>query len=363
MPQTPIEQAQDRPPNSRLGIGNADSPILEVKDLKVRFYQDEGIVRAVNGVSFRLHSGKSIGIVGESGCGKTMTAYSVLRILPRKGKITSGEIRLRRKDDTVVDLARLAADGKEMRGIRGQDCAIIFQEPMTAFSPVHSVCNQISEAIRLHQDMDKLDTRRRVIELLSLVGIPEAAKRVDAYPFQLSGGMLQRAMIAMALACNPRVLIADEPTTALDVTIQAQVLRLIRGLQRKLDLSLILITHNLGVVAHMVDYVYVMYLGRVVEEGPVERIFDAPAHPYTAALLKSVPRLTGSKQTLVPIGGSIPDPYSYPTGCPFHPRCPKMLGKICSTSVPAPSTLALDHSVCCFLYGDNQIGDDVGAED
>jgi len=330
----------------------APEPILTVTDLVVRFEQDEGVVRALNGVSFVVPAGRAIGIVGESGCGKTMSAYSILRILPKKAKIVSGTIELRRADGSTVDLLKVKSTSREMRRIRGGEVAMIFQEPMTAFSPVHTICNQITEAIRLHQGLDGQAARRRVIELLGLVGIPDPAGRVDDYPFQLSGGMRQRAMIAMALACRPRVLIADEPTTALDVTIQAQVLRLIKKMQAELGLSLILITHDLGVVAHMVDYVHVMYLGRVVEEGPVARIFDAPRHPYTRALLKSIPRLTGNPEKIAPIAGSVPDPYTLPPGCAFHPRCPHRLAGLCAEKVPQPTTVGPDHRVSCFLYSD-----------
>ena len=336
---------------------SADGPILDVTDLRVRFDLDEGTVRAVNGVDFRVWPGKSIGIVGESGCGKTISAYSVLRILPRTATIASGRILLRRADGSVVDLTSLGANSREMRSIRGADVAMIFQEPMTAFSPVHTVCNQISEAIRLHQAIDKRGARDRVVELLGLVGIPDAEGRVDDYPFQLSGGMRQRAMIAMALACNPRVLIADEPTTALDVTIQAQVLRLIKGMQQDLGLSLILITHDLGVIAHMVDHVHVMYLGRVVEESPVESLFDDPLHPYTRALLKSIPRLSAAR-AIAPIEGSVPDPYTLPSGCAFHPRCPERVGAICSRSVPASTEVAPGRRVSCFRYSDKEAEDD-----
>ncbi|HUT01925.1 MAG TPA: ABC transporter ATP-binding protein [Phycisphaerae bacterium] len=329
---------------------SANGNILEVRDLAVRFEQDEGTVRALNGASFDLPAGRSIGIVGESGCGKTISAYSVLRILPKTAKIASGEIRFRRADGSVTDLARIDPDGREMRSIRGAEIAMIFQEPMTAFSPVHTICNQISEGIRLHQGADKRAARRRAIELLGLVGIADPQARVDDYPFQLSGGMRQRAMIAMALACNPRVLIADEPTTALDVTIQAQVLRLIKSMQVEFGLSLVLITHDLGVVAHMVDQVHVMYLGRVVEAGCVERIFDEPLHPYTQALLKSIPRLSGGKRKVAPIEGSVPDPYTLPSGCAFHPRCPRRIEGLCAARVPAASEPSPGHHVSCFLY-------------
>jgi len=337
---------------------DARHPILDVTGLRVRFDRDEGVVRAVNGADFRLPPGGSIGIVGESGCGKTISAYAVLRILPRTGRIASGRVRFRKADDSVVDLAHLAPNSREMRRIRGGDIAMIFQEPMTAFSPVHTICNQIAEGIRLHRGLDKDAARRRVVELLGLVGIPDPARRAESYPFQLSGGMRQRAMIAMALACSPRVLIADEPTTALDVTIQAQVLRLIKDMQAEFGLSLILITHDLAVVAHMVDHVYVMYLGRVVEEGPVEVIFDEPRHPYTRALLRSIPRLTAEKRKLEPIEGSVPDPYTLPPGCAFHPRCRQRVGAICAAKVPAPTRVGPDHCASCFLYDDAESDDD-----
>ncbi len=247
-----------------------DGPLIDVVDLSVVIDRDEGVVRPLNGVSFRIAQGQAVGIVGESGCGKTMTSNALLRILPPAAEITSGQMRYRRKsDEQIVDLATIDADSDEMRQIRGGDISMIFQEPMTAFSPVHSVRKQIAEMIQLHSDMDDDAARRRVVELLDLVGIPDPEGRADDYPFQLSGGMRQRAMIAMALASNPRLLIADEPTTALDVTVQARVLKLIQRLQRELGLALMLITHDLGVIAHTVEHVYVMYLGQVVEEGPV----------------------------------------------------------------------------------------------
>lgn len=263
---------------------NVGLPLLDVQNLSLRIDRDEGAVRPLNGVSFRIHAGQSVGIVGESGCGKTMTANALLRILPRAAQITSGHIHYRRKrDDRRIDLASIDAHSREMRQIRGGDISMIFQEPMTAFSPVHTIRNQIAEMIRIHDRMDESRMRQRVVELLDLVGIPAPDERADDYPFQLSGGMRQRAMIAMALASNPRLLIADEPTTALDVTVQARVLKLIQRLQREFDLALMLITHDLGVIAHTVEYVYVMYLGRIVEAGPVAEIFDHPAHPYTGA--------------------------------------------------------------------------------
>jgi peptide/nickel transport system ATP-binding protein len=324
---------------------------LDVHNLSVRIDRDEGVVRPLNGVSFRIRAGQSVGIVGESGCGKTMTANALLRILPPAAEITSGHIRYRRKlDDREVDLATIDAQSDEMRQIRGGDISMIFQEPMTAFSPVHTICNQIAEMIQLHDEMDAQAARRRVVELLDLVGIPDPEQRADDYSFQLSGGMRQRAMIAMALASNPRLLIADEPTTALDVTVQARVLKLIQRLQRELGLALMLITHDLGVIAHTVEYVYVMYLGRVVEEGPVADIFDRPAHPYTAALLESIPSLTSKTQRLEPIEGNVPSAYALPTGCPFHTRCTKKVGDICQQQMPAHVEIEAGHRASCFVH-------------
>ena len=329
--------------------------ILDVKNLKVKFYLDEGTVNAVNGVDFQVFAGKSIGILGESGCGKTITAYSVLKILPRTAKIISGQINFKRKDGLVQDLTKLEEDGKEIRSIRGKEIAMVFQEPMSAFSPVYTICNQISESLIIHQNMDKIAARERTIELLDLVGVPDSKNNVDAYPFQLSGGMLQRAMIAMALACNPRILIADEPTTALDVTIQAQVLRLIKSIQKEFSLSLMLITHNLGVIAHMVDHVYVMYLGRIVEEGSVEEIFDHPCHPYTKALFESIPRLSGNKERIHPIEGTVPDSYTLPSGCAFHPRCREVVGNKCHEKIPGRTQVSTGHYVNCFQCSDEEI--------
>jgi oligopeptide/dipeptide ABC transporter ATP-binding protein len=334
----------------------ASAPLLEVDDLSVRIDRDEGVVRPLNGVSFRIDAGQSVGIVGESGCGKTMAANALLRILPRSAVITSGYMRYRRKaDEKEIDLAAIDANSLEMRQIRGGDISMIFQEPMTAFSPVHTVHNQIAEMIRLHDRMDEEQTRERVVELLGLVGIPDPEERAEDYSFQLSGGMRQRAMIAMALASNPRLLIADEPTTALDVTVQARVLALIQRLQRELGLALMLITHDLGVVAHTVEYVYVMYLGRIVEEGPVAAIFDAPAHPYTAALLRSIPSLTSKSQHLEPIEGSVPSAHALPNGCPFHTRCKEKVGDICHREMPARVEVAADHFASCFKHTEESV--------
>ena len=329
------------------------APLIDVENLSVVIDRDEGVVRPLNGVSFRIDAGQAVGIVGESGCGKTMTSNALLRILPPAAEITSGHIRYRRKlDEQVVDLATIDSNSDEMRHIRGGDISMIFQEPMTAFSPVHTIHNQIAEMIQLHDPMDDQAARRRVVELLDLVGISGPVERADDYAFQLSGGMRQRAMIAMALASKPRLLIADEPTTALDVTVQARVLKLIQRLQRELGLALMLITHDLGVIAHTVEYVYVMYLGQVIEEGPVVEIFDNPARPYTQALLHSIPSLTNKSKRLEPIEGSVPSAFALPTGCPFHTRCTKQVGDICKRQMPAHTQVGKGHFASCFIHTD-----------
>ncbi|HEX9116924.1 MAG TPA: ABC transporter ATP-binding protein [Anaerolineae bacterium] len=327
-------------------------PLLAVRNLKTYFYQDEGVVKAVDGASFALAPGKTLGIVGESGCGKSVTARSILRIVEQPGRIVEGEILLQRPGGQAIDLTRLNPDGREMRAIRGRDIGLVFQEPMTSFSPVHTVGNQIVEAIRLHNDVGKAEARNRAIEALRQVGIPKPERRIDEYAFELSGGLRQRAMIAVALSCDPRLLIADEPTTALDVTTQAQILDLLRQLQAEHDMAIMLITHNLGVVAEMCDDVVVMYLGRVVEVGSVEDIFYNPKHPYTRALLQSIPSIESEARVkLHTIAGSIPHPYNRPPGCPFHPRCPSYMPRVCNTAEPA--LLPVEggrQQVSCFLY-------------
>ena len=290
------------------------NPILTISNLSIDFRTDRGVVPAVRGLNLTIPQGKAVGIVGESGCGKSVTSYSILRLLPDNARI-SGSIRLLRRTGEFVDVVAQDPNGRVMRSIRGEDVAIVFQEPMTALSPVHTIGLQITESIRAHRDIGKQDARAEAINLMTKVGIRDASTRVDDYPFKYSGGMRQRAMIAMALAANPRLLVADEPTTALDVTVQGQVLSLIRQLQRTMDLSLLLITHDLGVIAHMVDYVYVMYLGRIVEEGPVTDIFDSPAHPYTRDLLRSIPTFSRSRSALLPISGSVPDAANTPVLC------------------------------------------------
>lgn len=330
----------------------ATMPILSLRNLAVQFAQDEGLVRAVDGAGFDLHAGKILGIVGESGCGKSVTARAILQILDHPGRIVGGEIWFDRPGHSTVDIARLDPRSATMAAIRGKEIALIFQEPMTSFSAHYTIGNQIGEVITVHDaTASKEGARRRTLELLRLVGIPRPERRIDEYPFQLSGGLRQRAMIAMALACDPRVLIADEPTTALDVTTQAQILDLLRALQKERDLSVLLITHDMGVIAEMADDVAVMYLGRIVERGPVDQIFHAPKHPYTRALLRSIPStLAKPRSRLQTIEGSIPHPYNRPQGCPFHPRCSEKIAGQCDREIPQTVLLGAESAVSCFLY-------------
>ncbi|MDA1229086.1 MAG: ABC transporter ATP-binding protein, partial [Chloroflexi bacterium] len=300
---------------------NNDGPLLSVRNLHTHFPLDEGTVVAVDGASFDVYSGKTLGIVGESGCGKSVAARSILGILDKPGRVIDGEIVFRRtadgKNDTV-DLAGHDPNGELVRSIRGGEISYVFQEPMTSFSPVHTVGNQIIEAVRLHRSASKEEARQIAIDMLRLVGIPSPETRIDEYSFQLSGGLRQRAMIAMALSCNPTLLIADEPSTALDVTTQAQILDLMRRLQDEYNMAIMMITHDLGVIAEMADHVVVMYLGRVVESAPVDDIFHNPQHPYTKALLQSIPRMGGrAREKLASIAGTVPHPYDRPVGCPF----------------------------------------------
>jgi peptide/nickel transport system ATP-binding protein len=325
-------------------------PLLAVRDLKTYFFPDEGVVRAVDGASFSIYPGQTLGVVGESGCGKSVTARSILNLVEYPGRIVSGEITL---NDTFgsLDITRLKPDGRTMRSIRGGVIAYVFQEPMSAFSPVHTIGSQIMEAILYHQKISRREARARGVELLRRVGISRAEQRMDEYAFQLSGGLRQRAMIATALACDPKLLIADEPTTALDVTTQAQILELLRELQAQNGMAIMLITHNLGVVAEMADDVVVMYLGRVVEEGSVDDIFNNARHPYTQALLRSIALLSDEPRTRLPtISGSIPHPYNRPAGCLFHPRCPNFMPGTCDAFEPRLRPLGREQLVSCFLY-------------
>src|SRR5512132_2216714 len=331
-------------------------PLLSVRNLKTYFAQDEGTVKAVDGVSFDLQHGATLGVVGESGCGKSVTARSILGIVDRPGRIVGGEIRFRRQGaartaEPAVDLAKLAPDGPEIRAIRGAEIALIFQEPMSSFSPVHTIGSQIAEVIMLHQQISRGEAREKTIEILQRVGVSSPEQRVDQLSNQLSGGLRQRAMIAMALSCHPTLLIADEPTTALDVTTQTQILELLRQLQREDGMAIMLITHDLGVIAEMATDVAVMYLGRVVEQAPVDDIFHAPRHPYTQALLRSIPRMRSrSRERLNPIAGAVPHPYDRPAGCPFHPRCPQFMPGRCDAEEPTLRPVGDKHTVSCFLY-------------
>jgi len=328
----------------------AQDEVLRVRGLEVRFLQDLGTVHAVNGVDIGLRHGESVGIVGESGCGKTVTSHAILQLLPPSARITAGSILYRNRDGRVSDLAGLDGEGEEMRAIRGREIAMIFQEPGSSLSPVHTIYDQVSEMLFLHGDLRPRAARRQVVEMLTRVGITAPEQRADEYVFQLSGGMRQRVMIAMALICGPRVLIADEPTTALDVTLQAQVLRLIKRMQQDTGLSLMLITHDLGVVAHVVDYVYVMYLGQIMEAGSVEQVLVDPAHPYTRDLLRSIPRIREPGRSIEPIRGSVPDAYAAPSGCPFADRCTAAFAPDCTERRPRPARLGPNHTVACHLY-------------
>ena len=323
-------------------------PLLDIRDLKTYFYTDDGVVRAVDGVSLSIAPQKTLGVVGESGCGKSITAFSTMRLIPSPpGKIEHGQILFHKDPESdPIDLTQLNPKGTQMRDIRGNDIAMIFQEPMTSLSPVHTVGNQISEAIRLHQNTDKKEARERAIDALNKVRLPRPDRQVDAYPHELSGGMRQRAMIAMALSCNPSLLIADEPTTALDVTVQAQILDLMRDLQSDIGMAIMLITHDLGVVATMADYVAVMYLGKIVEYSDTRTVFKNPRHPYTRGLLNSIPQV-GQKRRLVPIEGTIPDPFEIPQGCAFAPRCPHAMDKC--REEPQLLEIESGHRVSCWL--------------
>jgi peptide/nickel transport system ATP-binding protein len=339
----------------------AHDSLLEIKNLMTHFHLQEGIVRAVDGVSFDVRRGQTLGIIGESGCGKSVTAHSILRLVPSPpGNIVNGELLLYRgesgENSGPVDLAQLDPRGAEIRSIRGAEISMVFQEPMTSFGPMHSIGNQIIESILLHQEgVDKTEARELAIDNLRRVGIPRAAQIVDSFPHQLSGGMRQRAMIAMALSCSPRLLIADEPTTALDVTIQAQILELMMTLQEEFGMAVIFITHNLGVIAEVADEVAVMYLGRIVEQAGINELFDNPQHPYTQGLLNSIPHIDEEKLTrLRAIEGVVPDPYDIPSGCAFSDRCPSFMPGKCDSAMPDLAATGPEHRVRCFLYSEDE---------
>ena len=339
-------------------MNNKKEVLVEVNNLQTHFFLDEGTVRAVDGADFRIYRGETLGVVGESGCGKSVTARSILNIVPKPGKTVSGEILYhRRKSDGIetLDLTKVAPQSDLMRGIRGAEIAMVFQEPMTSLSPVHTIGNQIVEAIRLHRPVSEQEARELAVETLALVGMPLPTRTVTQYAHELSGGMRQRAMIAMALSCHPSLLIADEPTTALDVTTEAQILKLMRSLQDELGMAIMYITHNLGVIAQMTEYVVVMYMGKVVEQADVDTLFYNSQHPYTKALLQSIPRLgqktarRGSGQLrLASIRGMVPDPYALPKGCSFHPRCSQMIAGECDQIEPQMIEVAPGHKIRCL---------------
>lgn len=354
-------------------------PLIEVKDLRVEFDVRAGIVKAVDGLTLTIHRGKTLGVIGESGCGKSMTARAILNMIPKPGKITNGEIIYHRRMknslesqvDDIIDLTKIDPDGKVIRQIRGGEIGMIFQEPMSSLTPVYTagvhineavslhhliplqkVGNQIGEQIQAHRSVTKEESRVIAIDMLRRVGIPKPEERVDNYPHQLSGGQRQRVMIAVALSCEPAMLIADEPTTALDVSIEAQILDIMRDLQQSANMAIMFITHNLGVIASMAEEIVVMYMGKAVEQGKVLEIFQNPKHPYTQALLRSIPKL-GKKKTgerLASITGMVPDPFNLPTGCVFHPRCPMFMAGKCDKIAPQWKKVGEDHSVSCLLY-------------
>lgn len=326
------------------------APFIQLKDLRTTFRTETGVIRAVDGVDFAIYPEKTLGVVGESGCGKSVTALSIMGLVPKPaGRIEAGQI-LFQHNGKIIDLTKLDSNGRLYRSIRGNDIAMIFQEPMTSLNPVFTIGDQIMEAIILHQNLNKRQARDKTIEMLFSVDIPLPEQRIDEYPHQLSGGMRQRAMIAMALSCKPSLLIADEPTTALDVTIQAQVLELMNGLRTTYKTAIMFITHDLGVIAAMADDVVVMYLGRIVEAGDVRRIFHNPHHPYTRGLMNSIPTVGANKEDrLIPIKGVVPDLRHIPPGCGFEPRCPDAMD-ICKHKHPPLITVAEGHKASCWLY-------------
>ena len=332
-----------------MSVPTPASPLLEIRDLRTHFFSDEGVARAVDGVSLDLHEGRTLGLVGESGCGKSVTALSVMRLIPDPpGRIMGGRILFR-----GLDL--LALDGEGLRNLRGNEISMIFQEPMTALNPVFTVGDQIEETVILHEGLDRAAARERAIRVLELVGIADPDRRVGEYPHQLSGGMRQRVMIAMAMACGPRLLIADEPTTALDVTIQAQILDLMRGLQERKRMAVLLITHDLAVVAENAHRVAVMYAGKIVENAPVEALFERPRHPYTVGLIRSLPGLAAPRERLLTIPGIVPSAFRFPDGCRFRTRCPRA-SELCAEReprlIPLPGGDGEHTAACHHLEGE-----------
>lgn len=332
---------------------SSNHDILKVKDLRTHFHTEEGTLKAVDGVDFTIPAHKTVGIIGESGSGKSVTARSIMQIIPPPGEIASGEILFNPHGDKTVDLAKLDPSSKEIRAIRGKEISMVFQEPMTSLSPVHSVGSQIIESILLHITNNKKEAKKIALEMIDKVGISNPSQRYDEYPHQLSGGMRQRVMIAMALSCNPSLLIADEPTTALDVTVQAQILELMQDLQEQFGMAIMYITHDLGVIAEIADEVNVMYLGRVVERASTTELFRNPLHPYTQGLLRSIPQL-GKKagKRLDVIRGNVPVPINMPSACGFCSRCDDLIANKCEQAVPALVDMGNNHFVRCFVHNE-----------
>ncbi len=342
--------ASQSPPASQFpNHPSTTQPILQIKDLKTYFYLERSTVRALDGVDLSLMPGSTLGLVGESGCGKSQMAMSITRLTLPPGRIVNGEINLRRRDGSMIDIAKLEANGSDMRHIRGGEIAIVFQEPMTSLNPLRTIGNQIAEAVLEHQTMSKNEAFNRAVEMLQRVQMSAPEQRAREYPHQLSGGMRQRAMIALALSCNPSILIADEPTTALDVTVQSQILDLMRKLQADFNSSIILITHNLGVVSQMAEKVAVMYLGKIVEYASTRELFHHPLHPYTIGLMNSIPVLGRKNKLLEPIKGMVPSPTAIIQGCPFADRCPDVMD-ICRQQKPPLEAHAPDHLAACWLH-------------
>ena len=331
-----------------MALGN---PIVEVSKLRTHFFLDEGVLKAIDGVSFTVGEREIMGLIGESGCGKSVTAQSILRIVPQPGRIVAGTIHLHTQNGGSIDLVKFPPFGDEIRNIRGRLISMIFQEPMTSLSPVHTIGHQIMEAIEIHITPDKKEARGLTLEIMAKVGIPNPMQRIDEYPHQLSGGLRQRAMIAMALSCSPSLLIADEPTTALDVTVQAQILDLINHLQQQIGMSVLYITHDLGVISEIAENVAVMYLGRIVEYGRNKDIFANPLHPYTIRLLHSIPKFgLKAKSRLDAIKGNVPIPLDPPWQCGFVSRCPDAIQGTCELAVPRLREMETGHFVRCFRH-------------
>ena len=346
-----VSRKKEGPQRARME-GESNGNIVSIRDLRVDFALREGEVHAISGLNLDIKAGETLGLVGESGCGKSVTMQAILRVIPSPGRIVGGEILFDSEELGVFDIAKVMSDGPEMISVRRNDVSVIFQEPMTSLSPVHTIGNQIIESIRLRKRITKKEARGLAIDMLEKVGIPQASVRIDAYTFELSGGMRQRAMIAMALASEPKLLIADEPTTAIDVTIQAQILELLARLQEEFGMSILIITHDLGVVASMADRIAVMYRGRAVEKSTAKEIFAQPLHPYTKGLIRSIPNMSDdeNKTLLWNIRGTVPHPYAVVSGCPFHPRCDEFISGTCDVVVPEEIPISKEHSTSCHLF-------------